>query len=109
MNKNKHVVVIGAGFAGLAAASVLAKEGYKVTVIEKNDQPGGRARVWQKDGFTFYMGPSWYWMHYAALAPCCLSSSSSRPDTHRKNMRKSLMKDHPGYLKVAGLFFSMAK
>jgi phytoene desaturase len=72
MNKNKHVVVIGAGFAGLAAASVLAKEGYKVTVIEKNDQPGGRARVWQKDGFTFDMGPSWYWMpdvfeHYFAL------------------------------------------
>ncbi|AMR34504.1 phytoene dehydrogenase [Mucilaginibacter sp. PAMC 26640] len=59
---NKQVVVIGAGFAGLAAACVLAKEGYKVTVLEKNDQPGGRARVWEKDGFKFDMGPSWYWM-----------------------------------------------
>ncbi|MBW4891781.1 phytoene desaturase [Mucilaginibacter sp. HMF5004] len=58
----KNIIVIGAGFAGLSAASVLAKAGHKVTIIEKNDQPGGRARVWQKDGFTFDMGPSWYWM-----------------------------------------------
>jgi len=41
---------------------VLAKEGFKVTILEKNDQPGGRARVWEKDGFRFDMGPSWYWM-----------------------------------------------
>ncbi|MEN0052488.1 MAG: phytoene desaturase family protein [Mucilaginibacter sp.] len=58
----KHIIIIGAGFAGLAAACVLAKEGFKVTVLEKNDQPGGRARVWEKDGFRFDMGPSWYWM-----------------------------------------------
>ncbi|OCX51097.1 phytoene dehydrogenase [Mucilaginibacter sp. PPCGB 2223] len=62
MDKPKHIIVIGAGFAGLSAASVLAKAGNKVTVLEKNDQPGGRARVWKKDGFTFDMGPSWYWM-----------------------------------------------
>jgi phytoene desaturase len=62
MNNNKHVIVIGAGFAGLASACVLAKEGFKVTILEKNDQPGGRARVWEKDGFKFDMGPSWYWM-----------------------------------------------
>ncbi|TWR29272.1 phytoene desaturase [Mucilaginibacter pallidiroseus] len=62
MNNQKHVIVIGAGFAGLAAACILAKEGYKVTILEKNDQPGGRARVWEKDGFKFDMGPSWYWM-----------------------------------------------
>lgn len=55
-------MVIGAGFAGLASACVLAKEGYKVTILEKNDQPGGRARIWEKDGFKFDMGPSWYWM-----------------------------------------------
>nr|WP_294942703.1 phytoene desaturase family protein [uncultured Mucilaginibacter sp.] len=60
--KDKQVIVIGAGFAGLASACVLAKEGYKITVLEKNDQPGGRARVWDKDGFKFDMGPSWYWM-----------------------------------------------
>jgi len=62
MGAQKHIVVIGSGFAGLSAACVLTKEGYKVTVLEKNDQPGGRARVWQQDGFTFDMGPSWYWM-----------------------------------------------
>ena len=62
MASSKKVIVIGAGFAGLAAASVLAKAGYKVTVVEKNDQPGGRARVWEQDGFVFDMGPSWYWM-----------------------------------------------
>jgi phytoene desaturase len=62
MSAYQKVIVIGAGFSGLAAASVLAKEGVSVTVIEKNDQPGGRARVWEHDGFTFDMGPSWYWM-----------------------------------------------
>ncbi len=58
----KQVVVIGSGFAGLAAACTLAKEGCSVKLIEKNDQLGGRARVWEKDGFVFDMGPSWYWM-----------------------------------------------
>jgi len=62
MNNSKHIIVIGAGFAGMSAACVLAKEGFKVTILEKNDQPGGRARVWEKDGFKFDMGPSWYWM-----------------------------------------------
>ncbi|MDR6942667.1 phytoene desaturase family protein [Mucilaginibacter pocheonensis] len=62
MNSNRHIIVIGAGFAGLSAACVLAKEGHKVTILEKNDQPGGRARVWEQDGFKFDMGPSWYWM-----------------------------------------------
>ncbi len=59
---SSKVIVIGAGFAGLSSAALLAKEGYSVTVLEKNDQPGGRARLWKKDGFTFDMGPSWYWM-----------------------------------------------
>jgi phytoene desaturase len=62
MTNSQHIVVIGSGFAGLSAACVLAKEGYKVTILEKNSQPGGRARVWQQDGFKFDMGPSWYWM-----------------------------------------------
>ncbi|MBS7564121.1 phytoene desaturase [Mucilaginibacter sp. Bleaf8] len=62
MNKQQQVMVIGAGFSGLAAATILAKEGFAVTILEKNDQPGGRARIWQQDGFTFDMGPSWYWM-----------------------------------------------
>ncbi len=59
--KNK-VTVIGAGFAGMSAAALLAKEGYKVTLLEKNGSPGGRAAVWEKDGFKFDLGPSWYWM-----------------------------------------------
>ena len=62
MSLSKSVIVIGAGFAGLAAATLLAQAGHRVTVLEKNDQPGGRARVWEQDGFKFDMGPSWYWM-----------------------------------------------
>ena len=58
----KKVVIIGSGFAGLSAACFMAKEGWQVTVIEKNEQPGGRARQLKADGFTFDMGPSWYWM-----------------------------------------------
>ncbi len=62
INHHKKTIVIGAGFAGLAAASVLAKHGHRVTVLEKNDTPGGRARQFSAEGFTFDMGPSWYWM-----------------------------------------------
>lgn len=58
----KRVIVIGSGFAGLAAASSLAQKGFAVTVLEKNDSPGGRARQFTADGFVFDMGPSWYWM-----------------------------------------------
>lgn len=62
METAKHVVVIGAGFAGLSAAASLGKEGYRVTVVEKNATPGGRARKFTSNGYTFDMGPSWYWM-----------------------------------------------
>lgn len=55
-------MVIGSGFAGMAAACCLAKAGLAVTVLEKNADFGGRARVWRQDGFTFDLGPSWYWM-----------------------------------------------
>ncbi len=58
----KRVGVIGSGFAGLSSASFLAKAGFDVTILEKNDSPGGRARQFQVQGFTFDMGPSWYWM-----------------------------------------------
>ncbi|MFZ4546040.1 MAG: phytoene desaturase family protein [Bacteroidales bacterium] len=60
--KNKKVIVIGAGFSGLSSASVLAQAGFDVTVLEKNSTPGGRARKFSENGFTFDMGPSWYWM-----------------------------------------------
>lgn len=58
----KNIVVIGSGFAGLCAAGSLAKDGHRVILLEKNDQIGGRARVWKESGFVFDMGPSWYWM-----------------------------------------------
>ncbi|MEQ1676723.1 MAG: phytoene desaturase family protein [Chitinophagaceae bacterium] len=58
----KSVIVIGSGFAGLSAASFMAKQGWNVTVIEKNSTPGGRARQLKEQGFTFDMGPSFYWM-----------------------------------------------
>jgi phytoene desaturase len=60
--KNKKVVVIGAGFAGLSAATTLANQGVEVQLIEKNEMAGGRARVFSAQGFVFDMGPSWYWM-----------------------------------------------
>jgi len=59
---NKYVKIIGSGFSSLSAACYLAKEGHEVTVYEKNDSLGGRARQLKKEGFTFDMGPSWYWM-----------------------------------------------
>jgi phytoene desaturase len=58
----KKVAVIGCGFAGLSAATCLAKQGYDVTVFEKNDTAGGRARSLTSNGFSFDMGPSFYWM-----------------------------------------------
>jgi phytoene desaturase len=55
-------MVIGAGFAGLSAAAFMAQAGWQVTVVEKNDTAGGRAKQLKADGYTFDMGPSWYWM-----------------------------------------------
>ena len=62
MKKTKNIAVIGSGLAGISAASYLAKIGYKVTVYEKNETYGGRLQQFASDGFTFDMGPSWYWM-----------------------------------------------
>jgi phytoene desaturase len=59
---NKRISIVGSGFSGLSAASVLAHRGFEVDVFEKNSQPGGRASKFQSAGFTFDMGPTWYWM-----------------------------------------------
>ncbi|WP_320814346.1 phytoene desaturase family protein [Flavobacterium sp.] len=59
---NKNISIIGSGFSALSAACYLAKDGNNVTVYEKNSTIGGRARQLIKSGFTFDMGPSWYWM-----------------------------------------------
>jgi phytoene desaturase len=56
------ISIIGSGFSGLSAACFLAKNGQDVTVFEKNKTIGGRARTYSEVGFTFDMGPSWYWM-----------------------------------------------
>lgn len=58
----KKVVIVGAGLGGLSAACFLAQKGFDVTVIEKNDQAGGRATIYEENGFKFDLGPSWYWM-----------------------------------------------
>jgi phytoene desaturase len=60
--KNKSVAVIGSGFSGLSASAVLAAQGENVSVFEKNEAVGGRARKLESNGFLFDMGPSWYWM-----------------------------------------------
>ena len=59
---NKKVVIIGSGFSSLSASCYMAKMGYDVSIYEKNDTIGGRARQIVKEGFTFDIGPSWYWM-----------------------------------------------
>jgi len=58
----KDIKIIGSGFSSLAAACYLAQQGNKVTVYEKNSTIGGRARQLKKNGFTFDIGPTWYWM-----------------------------------------------
>jgi phytoene desaturase len=69
----KSALIIGAGVGGIATAARLAQQGYDVTVLEKNERPGGRASLIQQDGFTFDTGPSLFLMPetyaetYAAL------------------------------------------
>ena len=58
----KNIAIIGSGFSSLSAACYLAKKGHNITVYEKNSDLGGRARQFKANGFTFDMGPSWYWM-----------------------------------------------
>jgi len=58
----QQIIIIGSGFSSLAASCYLAQAGYDVTILEKNSTIGGRARQLIKDGFTFDIGPTWYWM-----------------------------------------------
>jgi len=58
----KKIAIIGSGFSALSSACYLAKAGNEVTIYEKNSEIGGRARRYQRDGFTFDIGPTWYWM-----------------------------------------------
>ena len=58
----KKIGVIGAGLSSLYASCHLAKRGFEVSVFDKNNMPGGRSQFFKDKGFTFDMGPSWYWM-----------------------------------------------
>ncbi len=58
----KKVIIIGSGFSSLSASCYLSQMGYDVAIYEKNTTVGGRARQLNKNGFTFDVGPSWYWM-----------------------------------------------
>lgn len=58
----KQIVIIGAGISGLAAAALLGRQGHTVTLLEKKETTGGRAGSWEKQGFRFDTGPSWYLM-----------------------------------------------
>ena len=85
-----RAIVIGGGIAGLASAALLARDGYEVTLLEKNPTLGGRAGSWSRDGFRFDTGPSWYLMpevfdHFYRL----LGTSSDE--------QLSLSKLDPGY------------
>jgi monoamine oxidase len=62
LKMTKKILIIGSGFSSISAATYLADKGYDVTVFEKNSSFGGRARKFETNGFTFDMGPSWYWM-----------------------------------------------
>ena len=91
----KKIAVIGSGFAGLTSAIDLASLGYQVTVFEKNHDPGGRARKFESNGFTFDMGPSWYWM------PDVFEKFFSRHEKKIEDYYK-LVKLDPGFSVVFG-------
>jgi 1-hydroxy-2-isopentenylcarotenoid 3,4-desaturase len=57
-----RIVIIGGGIGGLASAALLSREGHEVVLLERNAELGGRAGSWEKDGFRFDTGPSWYLM-----------------------------------------------
>ncbi|WP_309712845.1 FAD-dependent oxidoreductase, partial [Pseudolysinimonas sp.] len=57
-----RIIIIGGGIGGLASAALLAREGHDVVLLEQHPEFGGRAGSWERDGFRFDTGPSWYLM-----------------------------------------------
>ncbi|MFN5843293.1 MAG: phytoene desaturase family protein, partial [Bacteroidota bacterium] len=62
--QGKHITIVGAGLGGLATALRLSSKGYRITIIEKHHQAGGRLNRLQQDGFSFDIGPSFFSMSY---------------------------------------------
>ena len=58
----RNIAIVGSGFSGLAVSPLLGQKGHQVTIFEKNKTLGGRFRQFTEKGFTFDMGPSWYWI-----------------------------------------------
>ena len=91
---HNRTVVIGGGISGLATAALLARDGQRVTLLERREVLGGRAGTWEQDGFTFDTGPSWYLMpevfdHFYRL----LGTSASRPTVERGVAALALVRD----------------
>ena len=87
MNK---ISIIGSGFSSLSSACYLAKAGFNVSVYEKNETFGGRARQYEQDGFLFDMGPTWYWM--PDVFESFFNDFNKSPEDYYK-----LIKLNPGY------------
>ncbi len=90
-----RIAVIGSGFSGLSAACFAAARGQKVTLFEKNNMIGGRARAFSEQGFTFDMGPSWYWM--PDIFEDFFAAFNKRPEDYYKLVRLD-----PGFQMIFG-------
>lgn len=86
----KRVIIVGAGYGGMALANLLAKRGYQVDVYEKNESLGGRIAAVKQDGYTFDIGPSWYLMPEVFEQYYQLFGESAE-------QRLDLMRFRPGY------------
>lgn len=106
----KKAIVIGSGFAGMSAASFMAKAGWQVTVLEKQSGPGGRACQLHQDGFTFDRGPSWYWMPdvFERYFACFGKQVQQYYQLHRLDPSYRIYREH-GYTDVPADLYAFKK
>ena len=107
-----HVIVIGAGVAGLATAALLVRDGKRVTVIDQNETVGGRAGSFEADGFRWDTGPSWYLMpeaydHFFDLCGAPRPQLRDIQPAYRVLSSSETLDVHPGIDHVAALFESI--
>ncbi|MBK70381.1 MAG: phytoene desaturase [Euryarchaeota archaeon] len=95
MDERSDVIVVGAGPGGLACSMLLAKAGVKVTILEKSDDVGGRTRVFEKDGYKYDNGPTFF--HYPEIAEEIFEALGL--DAHEE---LGLIPLHPNYRLVFG-------